>query len=736
MRLQWLLLAGLVSGCLGYRGQIDGNDGGTGEGAAGGRDGSRPLSHFTKIDLLFDINNSPSFGDKQVLLAAAVPDLVTRLVQPNCLNGTSIAGPSSNGSCAAYPGSTIEFPPVHDLHVGIISTSLGSRGVTGGGEVCDPTQMTNAGMPFLDGMPAISSHADDQAHLLNRETGAPLSTPPTESELETETTNPDVGGQSFLDWFPTGAAWAVNTGKSATVGPQVLSPLATRLGSAERFETDFAAMVVGVHFYGCRAFGSPIESWYRFLVQPDPYGSIVIDSQGLAQWSAVDATIIQQRHDFLRPESLVVIIDLTDKNDEEIDVRALGGQAYKFLDQTFQPPRGTSVCETDPASPSCTSCGYCQGGKPAAICDDPSCKMGPYTANNDPGFYVQVRTVHMKQKYGIDPQFPIGRYVLGLTSPKVPDRDHEYPAGANCYQGGIGAPDCPSTPPKTINEADLNCTNPLFAATLPDGSDLSATALCNASGAGGRRTPDLVFYAHIGGVSHQLLQSTPGDSTGLCPKGTNPADCPQKATLEPKDWTKILGMGWESPPSPPGVANPNAYNYQGIDSHMIEGFDPRPGIVELTTGPNPMGGGADPINGGDWITDTTSPSHVLPVSLEYACIFPLATPIDCSNAMDYATQEKCSCSTSGLPLDAIPSVCGLANPSMPYAMGTNDYTTQYYAKAYPSIREVQLVDLMGSQGILASICPIHLTDNASATDPLYGFRPALTAIVNRLKIAQ
>jgi hypothetical protein len=246
----WLLLAGVVlSGCGGATTGTGANDGG---GDAVRRDASAPLTKVTQVDLLFDINNSPSFGDKQVLLASAVPDLVTRLVQPNCLKGTSIAGPSSNGSCAAYPGSTIEFPPVHDLHVGIIDTSLGSRGVTGGGEVCDPTQMTNAGVPFLDGMPAISSHTDDQAHLLNRATGAPLSTPPTETELETETTSPDTGGQNFLDWFPTGTGWAVNAGKSATTGHQVLSPLATPLGIAARFEADFAAMVVGVHFYGCR----------------------------------------------------------------------------------------------------------------------------------------------------------------------------------------------------------------------------------------------------------------------------------------------------------------------------------------------------------------------------------------------------------------------------------------------------------------------------------------------------
>jgi hypothetical protein len=317
----------------------------------------------------------------------------------------------------------------------------------------------------------------------------------------------------------------------------------------------------------------------------------------------------------------------------------------------------------------------------------------------------------------------------------VPDRTTEYPVGANCYQGGIGNPEC--SPTTKLDASKLNCTNPLFAMWIPEGTPetLDSGGLCNIGNGRGPRTPDLIFYAHIGGVPHQLLQSSPGDSTGLCPKGANPADCPQKDTLTSSDWTKILGQGWATTPSPPGVTNPNQYDYMGIDPHMVEGFAPRPGVIGLTMGPNPTGGGTDPINGGDWITDTPSPSHVLPVDREYACIFPLSTPRDCSNFMDYATQEECDCSTPGLPLDAVPSVCGLKNPSSPYAMGTNDYTTQYYAKAYPTIRELQLAELLGPQGVVSSLCPIHTTDNAQGNDPLYGYRPAVTALVARMKAA-
>jgi hypothetical protein len=691
----WLALAGIGAGCGGRAANPPG-DGGTDR--VRDKDSGGSCTPPTKVDVLFDIDNSASMGDLQSYLAAAVPDLVTRLVQPNCVmtDGTTgvrtIVGLSNNGNCAS---GTIEFPPVSDLHVGIISTSLGTRGVTGAGAVCKPGSMTN---PFNDpGMhPAISAHDDDRGELLNR----------TAMDAYTEGTSADTGGQSFLDWFPRGPGWAVNDGKTATSGPQASSPSATAIDSAPQIESDFQSLVVGVHAYGC-GIVSPLESWYRFLVQPDPYDSIAVVG-GVAKWNGVDATIIRQRHDFLRPDSLVLIVDVSDKNDQEIDVRSLGGQAYKFMDENFQPPRATSSCAANPGSAQCTSCAYM--GDVA----DPNCKLGPYTAADDPGFYIGVRTVNMQQKYGLDAQFPIGRYVLGLTSPKVPDRDHEYPAGASSYQGGLVYSG------STLKDGyNLDCTNPLFAATLPDGSDLSPGALCNTEGAGGPRTLDRVLFAHIGGVPHQLLQQNPSDPNS-----------PAKDALSPSDWVKILGQGWESAPSPAWAPNLNEYDATGIDPHMIQALEPRPGLIVLETGPKPTGGGPDPISGGEWVTNGTSPEHKLPVDLEYACIFPLATPLDCTS-QDYSVQEACSCSGAGLPLNAIPPVCGTQSGG-PYVQLSNDYTKQYYAKAYPTVRELEVARLMGPRGIVGSLCPIHVTPVGGEGDPLYGFRPAFTAVVNRL----
>ena len=214
------------------------------------------------------------------------------------------------------------------------------------------------------------------------------------------------------------------------------------------------------------------------------------------------------------------------------------------------------------------------------------------------GYDPNLRHVHMRQKYGIDPQFPVERYFYGLTSPVVPNRDGEYPAGANGYSG-FGA--------------NMKCTNPLYAASLPAQKDLTAavgttvpvaaadaTKLCSLPV--GQRTSDKVFFAHIGGVPHQLLHFMPGD--------------PVASTLSSADWVKILGT------------NPAIYNYNGIDPHMYESYTPRlPGQAETLTNPptfdssgtNPLaptsatvaGGNTDPINGREWITDLPLGMHRL-----------------------------------------------------------------------------------------------------------------------------
>ena len=145
-----------------------------------------------KIDLLFVIDNSASMGDKQEYLGQAVPDLITRLVTPNCVDAATgtVYGPSDragNGTCAQ---GTVEFPPVHDMHIGVISTSLGTRlseqfgNPPGSGTICDPSATVTVGGVTLN------AHNDDRGELLNR-AGA------------METALSDAGGSFYLNFFPT-----------------------------------------------------------------------------------------------------------------------------------------------------------------------------------------------------------------------------------------------------------------------------------------------------------------------------------------------------------------------------------------------------------------------------------------------------------------------------------------------------------------------------------------------------
>ncbi len=645
---------------------------------------SVPNQVINKIDMLFDIDNSASMGDKQQYLIQAIPDLIDGLVDPNCVDAATLApvGVKSMAGCPA--GSKPEFPPVKDMHIGIVSSALGPRlsemdptGVTG---VCNDPQ--NALPPFTN----VPAHMDDKGHLLTRSlTGvAP-------NLIEAQVMDAASG---FLYWYPVGAnGMGIN---GAPTGP------AMPLGAVMTVEQDFTNLVSGVGVFGC-GIESQMESWYRFLIQPDPYASLSLDptrtvsGQHPAQWVGVDTTIIQERHDFLRPDSLVAVVVLSDENDSEIDVRSLGGLGYFFMRTTFPPPHGTSACANTPLSAACRSC---TAGSTDPACVAPGGGVAVYSATNDWGYDPNLRHVHMRQKYGIDPQYPVERYYYGLTSPQVPNRSGEYPPGANDY-AGFGK--------------NMNCTNPLYAPSLPTAAALSATAatapsaadvttLCNVSTATGKRTSDLVFFAHIGGVPHQLLHFMAGNSAA--------------SLLSPADWVKILGT------------DPEQYNYTGIDPHMYESYLPRQMITNVTfdpSGTNALATTAspsttDPVNGREWITDQPVGGHVLPVDRQYACIFPLTTPRDCTQPVNgYA----CDCpSPTMLTHDQTPPVCSDATP-----------TQQIAAKAYPTVRELLVAKMMGVQGIVSSICPIDVADNAAGNDPLYGYRPAVAAIIDRLKAA-
>ncbi len=607
--------------------------------------GPPKLSKSNKADVLFAIDNSASMGDKQELLNASIPYFIDRLVNPFCINpGQPDAPPvaAQNGSCPA--GTQREFAPFVDIHVGIVTSSLGGGGAP---DICQD----DAKNPIAQ-LAKLSRHNNDKGELINRKRPDLANPPPSGVEATVANAQPvDGTGGDFLAWLPPVQA---NANKP--------SPNVPKETDQQTFATDFQDLVGGVQEFGC-GLEAQLESWYRFLVQPDPWNAISLDpnsgNPAKAQLVGIDANILKQRHDFLRPDSLVMIIQLTDEEDSWSDPLALGGRGWvsRTLAYPGSPfgqaaPRATHECDepvnpndpmhTGPNDPDCTSCGFvgnkAKSGTP--ISQDPSCQIA--CGNNCQGFYtlqqdgINVRyTNDMKRRYGYDPQFPVSRYVDGLTSRTVPDRDGEHPNGNGSYVG------------------TKDCQNPLFAASLP--TDPNGD-LCHLDD--GPRGTGLVYYLIIGGVPWQLLAQDPFNTTA-----------PLKSTLTAGDWQRIVGK------------DPATYQTEGIDPHMLESIDPRAGLP-----PPSAADDTDPIHGREWNT------HKSPVGLDlqYACTFPLTTPKDCT---DPQFAPSCDCVGSATSADGPP----LCDP--------NNRKIQIRGKAYPTIRQLRLAEGLGDQGVVASICP-------------------------------
>jgi hypothetical protein len=126
----------------------------------------------------------------------------------------------------------------------------------------------------------------------------------------------------------------------------------------------------------------------------------------------------------------------------------------------------------------------------------------------------------------------------------------------------------------------------------------------------------------------------------------------------------------------------------------------------------------NPINGHESITGE--------YDLQYACIFPLKAPRNCSD------------STGTVACDCHPEDVMYARPLCQPPAGGAAGTTQYYAKAYPSARHLELIRAFGKvtgNSVAASICPKVADASMPSTDANYGYNPAVTALVDRMKSA-
>jgi hypothetical protein len=530
-----------------------------------------------KADLLFVIDNSISMADKQAIFRDAVPQLVNRLITPQV--DPAMGSP--------------EFKPVVDLHIGIVSSSLGGHGA----DFCSPT-----------GDPNWNPTKDDHGRLI----GAPgmrAGAPPTFQNL------------GFLAWDPTN-----KYGGEA---------------SAAALISNFQALVTVDGETGC-GFEATLEAWYRFLIDPNPPVDIVTQN-GTSVPLGTDNDVLAQRAAFLRPDSLVGIIMLTDENDCSVMDSGAGWLSSQgtLNNVPFHLPRATSVCNTTPNDPCCVSCNATNPPAGCNLAGDPECAKGG--SLDEVGDSLNLRCWQQKRRFGIDFLYPTDRYVNALKSNQVTDRDGQVQA------------------------------NPLYL-----------------SGGSAPRDPGRVFLAGIVGVPWQDI-ATPESLTG-----------PDLVYLRSDqiNWDWIVGdvNNWVMPQDP----------------LMIEGPDPRTGVNPVTNDPL-----APPTSTNPQENAMNGHEYNIPLrnDLQYACIFQLGQPRDCSTGTG-----ACDCLSFDVSMN---------KPLCQPPGGGQAGTTQYFAKAYPGLRLLQVLQDFGENSIVGSVCP--KLPSGDATNPSSGYKPAVDAIVDRFR---
>jgi hypothetical protein len=173
-------------------------------------------------------------------------------------------------------------------------------------------------------------------------------------------------------------------------------------------------------------------------------------------------------------------------------------------------------------------------------------------------------------------------------------------------------------------------------------------------------------------------------------------------------WKVILGDDIPDGGGPPVLAE---------DNLMVESVEPRDGDdgedPPQALAPPDSPPAANPVNG----HERNNPDGQ---DLQYACIFQLPKPRNCTLALQQNPPAGCDCPPGGKADQ---------NPLCQSPDGTYS-TTQRAAKAYPGLRELRVLKDFGANSVVASICPRNLTDDSRQD---YGYGPVADALVDRFK---
>jgi hypothetical protein len=313
-------------------------------------------------------------------------------------------------------------------------------------------------------------------------------------------------------------------------------------------------------------------------------------------------------------------------------------------------------------------CYSCWAAPPNGCAADPACSTATLPTDEDE---INLRCFDQKRRFGFETLYPVARYVNALTQPFI------CPANSDLRVAGCPDDDADGAP-------DV-ANNPLFE----PGAD---------SGVG--REPSMVQFLGIVGVPFQNVAATV-DANG----DPLPADVLRFRTASDLEdaalWPSLVGDSSASPPVPP------------TEPLMIESIDPRTGTSatgEALAVPT-AGYLANSVNGHEWVP-------VFRDDLQFSCIYPLPVPRDCTLPEN---QTGCECGPSFDPLTYNP-VCQAADGS--YG------SMQRFAKAYPGLRHLELMQSLGPNAVVASICARNV-DDESASD--FGFRPAIASALEQWK---
>jgi len=357
-----------------------GADGTGGKGISGGSGGSAgpevyppieigPQQRSDKLDVLFVVDNSVSMADKQHILSQSVSSFVTRLVNPLCVDaqGTPAATQPASGDAPCVTG-TRELTPVKDIHLGVITSSIGSHG----GDVCSSG--------------TADDHLDDHAELV----------PAQRANL------PSWDNAGYLSYDAAGSVGVADVNS-------VIKDLTTIIDAAtER---------------GC-GYEAPLEAMCRFLVDPEPPVSVTRVASTSTP-GAVNQALLTQRKRFLRPDSAVAVVILSDESDCSMRDDGVGW----FVASQMRMPRSTVACATDANDPCCRSCAQNELNPPTgcgALSADANCKSIPsgqsYATWDVAHDSLNLRCFDQKRRFGFDLLYPVERYSNALSNPQVRNR--------------------------------------------------------------------------------------------------------------------------------------------------------------------------------------------------------------------------------------------------------------------------------------------------------------------------